>query len=361
MDTILSFAGQAIAVIFVLGTLIFIHELGHFLMARYLKIGVITFSLGFGPKILKYTKDKTTYCLSLIPLGGYVSAVGEYSDEVESLGFTQEEAVTCRPPMHRLLLALAGPVANLILAFFFYWIIAFSAGSAVVLPKIGNVLDESAASIAGIQPSDTILRIGNSEVQVWDDIPNAIEKTQGRATEIEFLRDDMIYTVLVTPKESVRTNIFGEEEKAFLVGITPSGETLHLPLGLIDSFVEAYDQTMYTIKMTITGISKLVTGSVSADNVGGPILIAQIVGEQAKVGIIPLLMLAALISINLGLLNLLPIPVLDGGTIVFSIIEMIIRRPISENVQEQLMKVGGFFLISLMVFATFNDVMRFFK
>ncbi len=361
MDTIFSYAGQALAVVFVLGTLIFIHELGHFLMARYLKIGVITFSLGFGPKILQYTKDKTTYCLSLIPLGGYVSAVGEYSDEVESLGFTQEEAVTTRPPMHRLLLALAGPVANLVLAFFFYWIIAFSAGSAVALPKIGNVMTESAAQIAGIEIGDTILRIGNAEIQTWDDIPNAIGESQGEVVEVEFLRDDMIYTVLVTPRQSVRTNIFGEEEKAFLIGITPSGETLHLPLGLLDSFFEAYRQTLFTIDMTITGIYKLVTGSVSADNVGGPILIAQIVGEQAKVGIIPLLMLAALISINLGLLNLLPIPVLDGGTIVFSLIEMVIRRPISERIQEQLMKVGGVFLISLMVFATFNDVMRFFR
>ncbi len=361
MDTIFSFTGQALAVIFVLGTLIFIHELGHFLMARYLKIGVITFSLGFGPKILSYTKDKTTYCLSLIPLGGYVSAVGEYSDEVESLGFTQEEAVTDRPPLHRLLLALAGPVANLLLAFFFYWIIAFSAGSAVALPKIGNVIADSAAFMAGIESKDTILRIGENEIQVWDDIPNSVAKTQGQPVEVEFLRADMIYTVIVTPRESLRTNIFGEEEKAFLLGITPSGETLHLPLGFFESFVEAYKQTIFTIDMTITGITKLVTGSVSADNVGGPILIAQIVGEQAKVGIIPLLMLAALISINLGLLNLLPIPVLDGGTILFSIIEMIIRKPINERVQENLMKVGGFFLISLMVFATFNDVMRFFK
>ncbi len=361
METLLSFSWQAVAVVLVLGVLIFIHELGHFLMARHFKIGVITFSLGFGPKVLKYKKDKTTYALSLIPLGGYVSMVGEYSDEVEELGFTEADAINHRPPLQRLLVAFAGPFANLLLAFLLYVGIAFHSGASITLPVIGSVLENSAAAEIGLEANDSILRIGNTPIEEWNDVVTALAENGATTTEIEFLRDDTIYTKEVSPKESVRTNIFGEEEKAYLLGVTPSGATKHIPLGFFDSILEGHKQTVFTIDVTLTGLSKLITGSVSADNVGGPIMIAQVVGQQANMGIIPLLLLTALISVNLGLLNLLPIPVLDGGTIVFSLIEMVTRRPISERVQNALMQVGGFLLLSLMVFATFNDVMRFFK
>ncbi len=361
MESILSFSWQAIAVVLVLGVLIFIHELGHFLAARHYKIGVITFSLGFGPKVLKYKKDRTTYCISLVPLGGYVSMVGEYSDEVEELGFTEEDAINNRPPFQRLVVAAAGPLANLLLAFLIYWGIAFNVGSSIALPVIGEVVAESAAAEAKLEKGDRILRIANFPVEEWADIPGSLDQTQGAEVEVEYLRGDNIETVLITPRESVRTNIFGEEEKAYLFGVRASGEVKHVPLGFVDSFVEGYKQAIFTIDTTIQGLVKLVTGSVSADNVGGPIMIAQVVGAQASVGLLPLLMLTALISVNLGLLNLLPIPVLDGGTIVFSVIEMVIRRPISVVVQEKLMQVGGFLLLSLMIFATFNDVMRFFR
>ncbi len=361
MEAILSFSWQAVAVVLVLGVLIFIHELGHFLVARFFKIGVITFSLGFGPKILKYKKDKTTYALSLIPLGGYVSMVGEYSDEVENLGFTQEDAIGNRPPFQRLCVAASGPLANILLAFLVYVGIALHSGASVTLPVLGTIVENSAAYEVGLEPNDTILRIGDYQIEEWNDVIEALKINGATTTEIEYSRDNTIYTADVTPKQSVRTNIFGEEEKAYLLGVTPSGEVKHTPLTIPGAFVEGYKQAVFTIDVTLTGLAKLVTGSVSADNVGGPIMIAQVVGQQASVGILPLLMLTALISINLGLLNLLPIPVLDGGTIVFSVIEMITRRPISEKIQNGLMQVGGFLLISLMIFATFNDVMRFFK
>lgn len=361
MDTFFSYIWQALAVVFVLGGLIFIHELGHFIMARYLKIGVITFSLGFGPKILKYKKDKTTYCLSLIPLGGYVSCVGEYSDEVEELGFTEEDSIVNRKPLDRLLLAAAGPVANLVLAFAIYWGIAFSAGKAIALPTIGDIMPNSVAAQAGLQENDTIIRIGDIPIKEWNEVPKAIAKTNGEPTLIEYMRDGEIYTLTLTPKEDKRVNMFGEEEKAYLIGVMPSGKVEHQPLSFFASLKEGFSQTYFTIDMTLTGLGKLITGSVSADNVGGPILIAEVVGNQATKGIVPLLLLAALISVNLGLLNLLPIPVLDGGTIVFSLIEMLIRKPINQTVQEKLMQVGGVLLIGLMIFATFNDIMRFFK
>ncbi len=360
MEAIFSFSWQAIAVILVLGVLIFIHELGHFLAARFYKIGVVTFSVGFGPKILKYQKDKTTYALSLIPLGGYCAMVGEYSEEVEELGFTEADAINNRPPFQRLVVAAAGPLANLFLAFLIYWGIALSAGTAIALPVIGTVMDNSAAQEVGLQSSDTILRIDGTTIDEWDDIPLALSLSNGNPVEIEYLRNDTIETVTAIPQESVRTNLFGEEEQAYLLGITASGELRHIPLGFIDAFVEGYKQTIFIIDVTLTGLVKLVTGSVSADNVGGPIMIAQVVGEQASIGILPLLMLTALISVNLGLLNLLPIPVLDGGTIVFSTFEIITRRQVNVKLQEKLMQAGAFLLIALMIFATFNDVMRFF-
>ncbi len=361
MDASFSLVYQVIAGILVLASVIFFHELGHFLMARALNIGVVTFSIGFGPKLLKYKTDRTEYCISLIPLGGYCALVGEYDKEVEEIGFTQEEALTNRPPLHKLLLAAAGPFANILLSFVIYFGIALHSGSTIVLPVVGDVMPESAAQEAGLQKGDFISKLAEKELHEWNEISEIITNMNGEEVKIEFIRNDNIFTATLTPKKDVRTNVFGEEEFVYLLGVTPLGETKHSPLGFFGALQDGVKQTVFMLDMTLTGLKKMVTGSVSADNIGGPILIAKVLGEQASVGIIPLLLFAALISINLGILNLLPIPVLDGGTIVFSIIEMIIRRPISEAIQERLMQGGAFLLLCLMVFATFNDVMRFFK
>lgn len=358
---IISYWDSVLAVILVLGGLIFFHELGHYLANRAMGIGVITFSIGMGPKLFAFKRGKTEYRLSWLPFGGYVSAVGEYSDEIEALGFTQEEAIYNRAPWQRLVLAFAGPFANLLLAWIIYVGLTFFSGLAIALPQVGEVMPNSPALAAGLQKGDMITKINETIVTDWDQVPVLIGASNGKEIRLEVERDGNPLFMNLTPKQMTRSNIFGEKESAWLLGVQVLGTVRHEELSFGQAIIQGTIQTWNMIDLTLTGLKKLVTGSVPADAVGGPILIAEMIGSQASIGIASLLMLTALISVNLGLLNLLPIPVLDGGTILFSIIEMIIRRPIPNIVQEKLMQIGAFLLISLMVFATFNDIMRWFS
>ncbi len=358
---IFSYWDSALAVVLVLGGLIFFHELGHFIAFRVFKVGVITFSIGMGPKIWKIKRGKTEYCLSLLPFGGYVAGVGEYDDEVESLGFTKEEAVTSRAPWQRLLIAAAGPFMNLLIAWLIYWGLTAGMGLAVTQPQIGGILPQSAAEAAGLQPGDMITAIDGVKIERWSQVPEIVGESGGKTMQVEVEREGRVQTFAMTPTRRERTNLFGETEIAWLIGVQASGAVRYEEKGLFESALLGLQKTWDMIDVTLTSVKKMITGSVAAESVGGPIMIAQMLGEQAKVGIIPLLLLAALISVNLGLLNLFPIPVLDGGAIVFCLIEMIIRRPVPEKAQEWLMKIGAGLLIALMVFATFNDIMRWFK
>jgi len=364
MDFILnifSYWYSALAVILVFGGLIFFHELGHFLANRALGVGVITFSLGMGPRIWGFRHGKTDYRLSLFPFGGYVSAVGEYSKEFEELGFTEEEAIYNRPPWQRLVLAFSGPFANLLLALLIYFFLALFNGASIPLPQIGTVLPDSPAIEAGIQKGDIILSINGNPLDNWNQIPEFVGTSNGNPLILEVQRNEQVLSMTIIPERMMRTNIFGEEEEAWLLGVQAMGTVRHEELNFIGAIKTGWNQTIYVIDLTLTSLKKLVTGSVAAENVGGPILIAEMIGSQAQLGIASLLMLAALISVNLGLLNLLPIPILDGGLILFSLIEMVIRRPIPEKIQIISMNIGAFLLIALMVFATFNDVLRWFN
>ncbi len=360
LRSIFSYWYSALAIILVFGGLIFIHELGHFLANRAMGIGVITFSIGMGPKLYAFKRGKTEYRLSWLPFGGYVAAVGEYSKEIEELGFTDSEAIYNRPPWQRMVLAFAGPFANLFLAWFIYAMLAFSSGLAIHLPQIGNISPDSPAELAGVKHGDTILSINGVQLDRWEQLPEIVTASNGLTMDFVIERDGKEQVLGITPKVMSKTNIFGEEEKAYLIGVQPLGtlryEELNFGQALKQGFVQCWDM----MALTLTGLKKLITGSVPADAVGGPILIGQMIGEQAKAGIVSLLLLTALISVNLGLLNLLPIPVLDGGMILFCLIEMIIRRPVPEFIQEKSMVFGAVLLIGLMVFATFNDIMRWF-
>jgi len=280
---------------------------------------------------------------------------------VEELGFTPEEAVSNRPAWQRLILAFAGPFANLLLAWLIYWGVTFATGLAVTLPVVGGVMADSAAQEAGLEPGDTIVSIDGRPVDAWAQVPQYVGESGGKTLSVEILRGDETRTVSMTPRRMARTNLFGEEESAWLIGVQAGDAVRYEPKGFWASAKLGLESTWSMIDLTLTGLKKLITGSVPADSVGGPILIAQMLGGQAQVGLVPLLLLAALISVNLGLLNLLPVPVLDGGMILFCLIEMIIRRPVPEKIQERAMQAGVALLVLVMVFATFNDVMRWFR
>ena len=364
---------NALAVVLVLGGLIFFHELGHFSVARMLGIGVRTFSLGFGPKLITLRRGKTDYCLSLVPLGGYVALAGEEDGdtpvppegkEVDGVLFPPEELFSERPAWHRLLVVLAGPVANFILALIIYCALAWVQGQTYLLPVIGGVMAGSPAAEAGIQPGDTILSIDGKTITMWNEVPESIGSGQGAPVSIVLMRDGQEQSLVLTPKSGTRPNVFGEEEQAWLIGISAPTDASHVgsrPLGPLASIKAGMDRTWETIVFTCESFAKLIQRVVPLDNVGGPILIAQIVGKTADVGFAAVMSIAALISINLGILNLLPIPVLDGGHSVFLLLEMITRRPVSLTARDYATRVGMGLLLLLMLFATWNDLSRLFS
>lgn len=372
-----------IAVVIVLGGLIFFHELGHFSVARALGMGVSTFSLGFGPKILKYRKGKTEYALSLVPLGGYVALVGESDPAEIPEGFTENESFALRPAWQRLLVVAAGPAANILLAWLLCWGLALGWGTPVPLAQVGGVMKDSPADRAGILPGDTILRIDGSPVDSWQAMADAIAAGNGKPLALVLSRPDtspqngetrgeapdeaaaqgqrMEISVELTPMRSTRKTIFGEEESAWLIGITGSGAVRLVEHGFADAAAAGLRQTIDMLDLTWKSFVKLAERVVPLDQVGGPIMIMQMVGQQAHEGLAGLLALTALISINLGILNLLPIPVLDGGAIIFCLWEMLFRRPLHEKIQEYSMRVGLALLIMLMLLATYNDIWRILK
>ena len=370
-----------IAVVVVLGGLIFFHELGHFAVARGLGMGVSTFSLGFGPKILKYRKGKTEYALSLVPLGGYVALVGESDPKDLPEGFTEKESFALRPAWQRLLVVAAGPAANIILAWLLCWTLALGWGTPVLLPQVGGVVQNGPADKAGIQPGDTIVSINGATVANWQAMADAITQSNGKTLAVTLSRPDMapqaddqtrtdeaaqpeqgmIISVELTPERSIRKTIFGEEESAWLIGIRNSGAVRLVQHGFADAAIAGAGQTADMVSLTWQSFVKLAERVVPLDQVGGPIMIMQMVGKQAHEGLAGLLALAALISINLGILNLLPIPVLDGGQIVFCLWEIIFRRPLNARLQDYAMRAGIALLVALMLLATYNDLWRILK
>lgn len=365
-----------VAVIVVLGGLIFFHELGHFSVARVLGMGVSTFSLGFGPKLLRHTWGKTEYALSLVPLGGYVALVGESDPAEIPEGFTKEESFALRPAWQRFLVVAAGPVANILLAWLLCWVLALGWGTPVPLPQVGGVVKDSPADKAGLLPGDTVLEVDGIAVESWRAMADVIAASNGRPLQLLLSRPEataegrkgaeeeprtVAIRVELTPQRSVRKTIFGEDEEAWLIGISSSGAVRLVEHGITDAASAALRQTLEMLDLTWKSFVKLAERVVPLDQVGGPIMIMQMVGQQANEGLAGLLMLTALISVNLGILNLLPIPVLDGGTLVFCVIEMCFRRPVHEKVQVYATRMGLALLVLLMLLATYNDVWRLLK
>lgn len=367
---------SVLAVLVVLGGLIFFHELGHFAMARVLGMGVRTFSLGFGPKLLTIRRGKTDYCLSLIPLGGYVALAGEEDEEertpdgsmysakgkeIDGVMFTANELFSERPAWNRFLVVLAGPVANFALALVLCWVLALAQGETYRLPVVGGVNAGSPAALAGIEPGDTILSIDGVAIDNWDQVMEGVGAGKGNPLNLVLVRDNVEHTLTLTPEAKTRPNLFGEMKPAWLIGIADAGKTGSKPLGMVDAIRSGTTKTWDMITFTCESFVKLFQRVVPLDNVGGPILIAQMIGQQAEHGILAVLMLASLISVNLGILNLLPIPVLDGGHIVFLTMEMILRRPVSVTARNMSARVGMALLLCLMLLATWNDLVRLFS
>ncbi|MGV8059662.1 MAG: RIP metalloprotease RseP [Smithellaceae bacterium] len=345
-----------ISVIVLLGVLIFIHELGHFLAARIGGVGVLKFSLGFGPKIFGKKIGETEYVLSWIPLGGFVKLLGE-SDNETLPPEDERRSFLKQPTWKRMLIVLAGPVFNFLLAIVIF-VIVFMYGVPNLTADIGEVQKESAASSAGIISGDKIIAIDGKAIIHWEDVRPIIAEGKGKEVEIVIERGSEKKVFLVKPKMSKSRNLFGEEISTYLIGISSSGKSVVERKNPWQASIAAGEKTWEISKLTLLAVVKMVEGTISPRTLGGPIFIAQVAGAQVKEGIIPFILFMALLSINLGVINLFPIPVLDGGHVMFYAIEMVIRREISVKVKEIAQQIGFALLVMLMIFVIMIDIER---
>ena len=349
---------SVIAIALVLGGLIFFHELGHFLVAKAFRIGINTFSLGFGPRLAGFSRGQTDYVISAVPLGGYVQLVGESPEAELPEGFSQADSFTLRPPWQKMLVVAAGPVFNLLLAWAIYFFIFAFAGQQVLLPAVGKVVQDSPAQQAGLQPGDRVLSINGQEIEYWRDLAAVIEKSGKKPLRLQVERDRTLLDFTIRPEIESTKNIFGEEVKVPRIGIVASDEWVTRSMGLFESARAGIAQTWKLLELTWTGIIKMIERVVPLESIGGPIMIAQLVSQQAQHGLVDVLALAALISINLAILNLLPIPVLDGGHLLFFGLELIFRKPIDPKWRAMATRVGLSLLLLLMALAVYNDIFR---
>ena len=347
-----------ISVILVFGGLIFFHELGHFLVARSFGMGVKTFSLGFGPAVFSFKRKKTVYQVAAVPLGGFVSLVGESADAEIPEEFTPGESFSLRPAWQRFLVILAGSAFNLLLAWLICWGLMWTNGRTDMSPVVGQILESSAAAASPMRVGDRVVSINGQSIGKWGDMPSIVQENQGKEMTVVITREggDTL-TFSLAPTLLKQTLPDGREIESWGMGIRPA----HLTYGFMQSAWEGLVEAKNMVVYIWSALSDLVTSKVSFDNVGGPILIAQVVYKQVDHGLVSVLMLAALISVNLGVLNLLPIPVLDGGHLFFLLVEMVFRRRVPPAVQEKAAFIGLFLLLGLMIAATFNDVKRFFS
>jgi len=351
----------AIAVVLVLGGLIFFHELGHFLVARLFGIGVKAFALGFGPKIFSFKSGMTEYRLCAVPLGGYVMLAGESPDQEEEPAIPKPLLFNLRPVWQRMCVVAAGPVFNFLLAWGIYWVLFATQGQMGLAPTIGQILPESPAQRAGFQPGDSVLTVNGRSITFWEDLTDLVQGSEGNPLRMELKRGKDRLTINVIPELRERKNIFGESVRAPMLGIVAAKEIITLELSGAESFKLSGKETWRAIVNMVTALVKMIERVVPADSIGGPILIAQLINREAEEGIVGLLALAAALSANLGFVNLLPIPVLDGGHLVIFGIEAATRKPLSVRARAAAMRVGIAMLAALMLFATYNDLRRLFK
>jgi len=346
------------AAILVLGILIVVHEFGHFIVAKLSGVGVLKFSVGFGPRLFGRTVGGTEYAISAIPLGGFVKMVGEdpESDEPvdEKISFSHQNL------WKRSAIVLAGPAFNLIFAF-----LAFSALFSIYgvptpseMAQLGDVAADTPAEKAGLQVDDVITAVDGAKVANWLDLSEAIRASEGRTLTVDVQRGTEALQLQVTPEEREDKNVYGEVSgpKYYAIGIR--GVDQRRPAGMFESIKLGATQTAWWIKTMVVSVYKIVRGDIPADEIGGPILIVQQAGHQAKAGFEALALFMAVISINLGVLNLLPIPVLDGGHLLFIVIEAVMRRPLNMRQREMAQQVGLVILIGIMAFAVYNDFGR---
>jgi len=352
-----------IATVIVLGILVFVHELGHFLLAKKLGVKVLKFSLGFGPRLIGKKIGETEYQIAVFPLGGFVKLLGEDPHE-ELKEEDRRRSLWVQPIWRRLLIFCAGSFFNLFLAIVLFSSVNLFKGVTsvpTIPPKLGEISAGLPAEKAGLRQGDLILSINGKNISKWEELREIINFSKGKELSLKIDRNGEIHELRVTPITVSEETIFGEKIQSFKIGIGPPRVNVEIKrVGPLTAIGYGFSQTWQTIEFFMIGIIKIIQRVIPANQIGSIIMIAKLTGEQAKKGIVDLALLTALISINLGIINLFPIPVLDGGHLLFLGLEAVLRRPVSLRKMEIAQQIGLIFLILLMIFAFHNDIIRYF-
>lgn len=346
-----------LSTIFVLGVLIFFHELGHFLVAKWSGIQVDKFSLGFPPFIFKKQLGETEYCIGIIPLGGFVKMAGENPDE-KATGAPHE--FMSQPVRTRTAVVAAGPFMNFILAWLILWGLYFFQGEPVTDPDhavIGVVGAGSPAQEAGLLSGDVIVSINGTPVSSFADMAVLISQEVEKPVTIVWDRGGQEMSATVVTMAETTYNAQGEKTPIGMIGVGEKGE--YRTLGFFSAAAHGLTETVVFVKMIARFVWDLVTFQVSAKMIGGPVFIAQMAGERAQLGFAALLIFMAFLSVNLAILNVLPIPALDGGHLIFLLIERLKGTPLTINQRLIAQQIGLVFLILVIVMVTYNDIVRF--
>jgi regulator of sigma E protease len=360
------------AFIFVIAFVVIVHEMGHFLMARACGVAVDVFSIGFGGEIIGWTDKKNTrWRLCWLPLGGYVKFAGDENaastpDRARLAQMTEAEkagAFIFKPLWQRALVVLAGPLANFALALVVFTLLFSTYGARTISTYVGDVTKDSPAAVAGIKAGDKITAVDGKAVKYFNpDLVGAIHDSKAKSVVLTVVRGDKTLAVNVTPREMTTPDIFGGKVQARVIGVKPDEVTpenlVYIPLPLTRAPVAAAYQTWGIVDLSLTYVWRIVSQRADASQLGGPIRIAKVAKSAAATGFYSLIYLVAVISVSIGLINLFPIPLLDGGHLLYYAFEGVLGRPLGERTQDVGFRIGLALVLGLMIFATWNDLVR---
>jgi regulator of sigma E protease len=358
-------------VLFVFSIVVFVHELGHFLVARWCGIRVLVFSIGFGPELLGFNdRHGTRWKLAAIPLGGYVKFLGDDNaasvpDQAAIAQMSEAERLESFPAKSigaRAAVVAAGPIANFLMAIVIFAGLAMVFGKPSTAARVDIVQQGSAAEEAGFQPGDVVLSINGRRIDNFTEMQRIVSLSAGEKLTIVVRRGESDVTLTAVPRMQEVKDPFNDVTRRGILGISRSPdptERMYEPVSPIGALTWGVAETYFVVEGTLTSIGRMFMGRESADQVGGPIRIAEVSCQVATIGMAALLHLAAVLSISIGLLNLFPIPLLDGGHLLFYAIEKLRGRPLSDRAQEFGFRIGLAVVLMLMIFATYNDISRY--
>ncbi|PCI88377.1 MAG: RIP metalloprotease RseP [Hyphomicrobiales bacterium] len=373
LNILTGFGSSAFQYIFgfisVLMIIVFVHEMGHFLVARWCNVRIEAFSIGFGKELWGFTdKKQTRWKLCLIPLGGYVKFWGDaneasFADHDAANHMSDDEKKVyfqLKPLWQKAAVVVAGPVANFIFAVLIFTVFLMSVGQPFISPRVDDVQAGGAAQLAGIQAGDVIAQINGNQISSFNDLQKYIMFNSDKQISVTVNRNEELITLNLTPKPFVFTDRYGNEQKIGRIGIihnSSADERQFRTLSLLDAVSKGTGEVWFIIKQTLITIKDLFVGQGDIKQLGGPVKIAQTSGQLASEGILPLVRLAALLSVGIGLFNLFPIPMLDGGHLTFYLIEALIGRPLPAKYMEYAMRTGITLLLGFFIFVTINDIL----